>query len=162
MARRTRNALGLFMLCCTVAACGSSGAPATQSTTGPKTGRDVPPELTQARDARSCESLPDDQACTSYDHIETWFGDGTLQANHVAGAVALVQTGCVTCHTYRDIGTQNLGAPDLTHEGTTSNEAKITRVIVCPKCVTPGSSMPPFTLSKSSVDALASFLASSR
>jgi menaquinol-cytochrome c reductase cytochrome b/c subunit len=39
----------------------------------------------------------------------------------VAGAKIFAQVGCMTCHTYLGAGTPNLGAPDLSEIGKTSN-----------------------------------------
>ena len=39
----------------------------------------------------------------------------------VAGAKIFAQVGCMTCHTYLGAGTSNLGAPDLSAIGATSN-----------------------------------------
>jgi menaquinol-cytochrome c reductase cytochrome b/c subunit len=39
----------------------------------------------------------------------------------VAGAKIFAQVGCMTCHTYENAGSSNLGAPDLTSIGKTSN-----------------------------------------
>jgi hypothetical protein len=152
----------LLLLCGMLAGCGESHPRATQSIATEGT-RNVPQELTRARETRSCKSLLQDQACTYYDRIESWLRAGTLQSRHVAGAVALVEDGCVTCHTYRNIGTQNLAAPDLTNEGAVRNATEIGRIIVCPQCVKSSSSMPPFkALPRRSIDELAAFLASSR
>jgi cytochrome c2 len=39
----------------------------------------------------------------------------------VAGAKIFAQAGCMQCHTYENAGASNLGAPDLTTIGKTSN-----------------------------------------
>ena len=39
----------------------------------------------------------------------------------VAGAKIFAQAGCMQCHTYENAGASNLGAPDLTNIGKTSN-----------------------------------------
>jgi cytochrome c1 len=51
----------------------------------------------------------------------------------------------MNCHTYLDAGSSNLGAPDLTDEGTKGRgiEWQIAH-LKCPDCETPGSQMPPF------------------
>ena len=38
-----------------------------------------------------------------------------------AGATIFAQAGCMTCHTYEGAGVSNLGAPDMTNIGKTSN-----------------------------------------
>ena len=163
MGRRAQRVLVLLLAGGVLAGCGSNGSPTTKPATGTGTGEKVPRELTRAREARSCASLASDQGCAYYDRLEGWFQDGTLAAKDAPGAVALVENGCILCHRYRDIGTQMIGAPNLTHAGATNDESTIARVIVCPTCVTPDSAMPAFkTLPKRTVDELAAFLASQR
>jgi hypothetical protein len=162
MARAAKHALVLLIACGTLVGCGSSH-PAESQSTSSNAGRAAPPPLVRAREARSCSKFADDQMCTYFDQIERWFDDGTLQGRYVGGAVALVENGCLSCHVYREIGMQNLAAPELTHVGATKTAHEIGRVIVCPKCVSSDTAMPAFgTLPKRSVDQLAQFLASSR
>jgi menaquinol-cytochrome c reductase cytochrome b/c subunit len=62
------------------------------------------------------------------------------------GALIFAEAGCMSCHTYLGAGSSNLGAPDLTDEGTKGRgiEWQIAH-LKCPDCETPGSQMPPFT-----------------
>jgi branched-subunit amino acid transport protein AzlD len=80
------------------------------------------------------------------------------------GAELLVQAGCLNCHLYRDVGAQNLGAPDLTEEGSRERglEWQIGHLKE-PATFTGGSLMPSFaTLSDDQLLTLAVFLESSR
>jgi hypothetical protein len=155
-------ALVVLLACAVLAGCGKSGSSGGGATTTTTSAAKVPAALAAARDERRCSSLAADQACMDYDRVEAWYRDGTLRSADVAGAVAFVQNGCGTCHVYRDIGTQNLDAPELTHEGGARDAAAIERAIVCPTCVNPDAKMPPFkSLPKRSVEELAAFLAAS-
>jgi mono/diheme cytochrome c family protein len=63
----------------------------------------------------------------------------------VTGARLFAQSGCLNCHTYLGVGTSNLGAPDLTSEGS-KNKGITFQVnhLKCPSCVNKGSPMPSF------------------
>jgi menaquinol-cytochrome c reductase cytochrome b/c subunit len=82
----------------------------------------------------------------------------------LAGADLFAESGCVSCHTYLGTGSSNLGAPDLSDEG--SKEKGIQFQIdhlECPSCVTPGSPMPPFAaLGADNLRKLAIFLEASK
>jgi menaquinol-cytochrome c reductase cytochrome b/c subunit len=77
--------------------------------------------------------------------VNTWVERQGLDEQARAGAVLFAQSGCMNCHTYLDAGSSNLGAPDLTDEGTKGRgiEWQIAH-LKCPDCETPGSQMPPF------------------
>jgi mono/diheme cytochrome c family protein len=80
------------------------------------------------------------------------------------GASVFSQAGCLTCHTYLGSGSSNLGAPDLTDEGS-KNKGIAFQVnhLKCPACVNPGSPMPSFAaLGNDNLLALAVFLESSK
>jgi menaquinol-cytochrome c reductase cytochrome b/c subunit len=63
----------------------------------------------------------------------------------VAGALLFTQAGCTTCHTYLGTGSSNLGAPDLSKEGSKGRGIQFQiNHLKCPSCVTPGSPMPSF------------------
>ena len=55
--------------------------------------------------------------------VETWKKKEGFAGNEqaVAGAKIFAQVGCTNCHTYLGAGTPNLGAPDLSEIGKTSN-----------------------------------------
>ena len=63
----------------------------------------------------------------------------------VAGAKLFAASGCLTCHTYLGTGSSNLGAPDLSDEGT-KNKGIAFQIahLKCPGCVNTGSPMPSF------------------
>jgi menaquinol-cytochrome c reductase cytochrome b/c subunit len=87
------------------------------------------------------------------------FGDEALP-----GARLFAGAGCLTCHTYLNTGSSNLGAPDLTAEGA-KNKGIAFQVehLKCPSCVTPGSAMPPFAnLGEDNLKQLAIFLEASK
>jgi ubiquinol-cytochrome c reductase cytochrome b subunit/menaquinol-cytochrome c reductase cytochrome b/c subunit len=63
----------------------------------------------------------------------------------VAGAKLFTQAGCTTCHTYLGAGSSNLGAPDLSAEGSKGKGVAFqVSHLECPSCVNPGSPMPSF------------------
>ena len=50
----------------------------------------------------------------------------------VAGAHVFAKVGCATCHTYLGAGSSNLGAPDLSNEGTKQNAKQLQEYIADP------------------------------
>jgi quinol-cytochrome oxidoreductase complex cytochrome b subunit len=82
----------------------------------------------------------------------------------VAGAVLFSQSGCLTCHTYLGTGSSNLGAPDLSKEGSKGRGIDFQiRHLKCPSCVNPGSPMPPFaSLGEDNIRKIATFLEASK
>jgi quinol---cytochrome c reductase cytochrome c subunit, bacillus type len=63
----------------------------------------------------------------------------------VAGAKIFAQAGCMNCHTYLGAGGSNLGAPDLSAEGSKNRGIAFQIAhLKCPSCVNPGSPMPSF------------------
>jgi menaquinol-cytochrome c reductase cytochrome b/c subunit len=80
------------------------------------------------------------------------------------GGEIFAQVGCLGCHTYLNVGSTNLGAPDLTDEGTKGKGIQFQiDHLKCPSCVTPGSAMPPFPdLGDENLRRLAVFLEASR
>jgi cytochrome c oxidase subunit 2 len=80
------------------------------------------------------------------------------------GAELFYDAGCLNCHTYGDIGSANLGAPDLTGEGELGRGiAWQLRHLRDPAAVVPGSVMPAFdTLPDEDLNAIAVFLEESR
>ena len=82
----------------------------------------------------------------------------------VAGATLFTQAGCMTCHTYESAGSSNLGAPDLTAEGSKDKGADFqVRHLECPSCVNAGSPMPSFKdLGQTNLQNLAAFLEASK
>ena len=88
--------------------------------------------------------------------------EGNEQA--VAGAEIFAVAGCVSCHTYLGTGSSNLGAPDLTEEGTKGRGLRWQiDHLKCPSCVVPGSPMPPFAgLGDDNLRKVATFLEASK
>jgi menaquinol-cytochrome c reductase cytochrome b/c subunit len=80
------------------------------------------------------------------------------------GANIFARAGCMNCHTYLGAGSSNLGAPDLSAEGT-RGRGKQFQIdhLKCPSCVTPGSPMPAFAdFTDEQYDQLATFLEESK
>jgi mono/diheme cytochrome c family protein len=82
----------------------------------------------------------------------------------VAGANVFAVSGCTTCHTYLGVGSSNLGAPDLTSEGSKNKGIQFQiEHLKCPSCVTKGSPMPVFaSLREDNLRKLAVFLEASK
>jgi hypothetical protein len=94
--------------------------------------------------------------------IESWLRIGRISQAHAVGAFYLIESGCLSCHTYRVAGAQELNAPDLTHIGRSMRQARLIAAIKCPTCVDPASPMPAFaSLPKRTLDALTAFLVAS-
>src|SRR6266540_5444685 len=96
--------------------------------------------------------------------VPRWVKENNLPKNAVPGAQVFAQVGCLNCHTYLDTGSSNLGAPDLSKEGTKGRGIKFqVDHLKCPSCVTPGSAMPPFPdLGDQNLRQLAIFLEASK
>jgi menaquinol-cytochrome c reductase cytochrome b/c subunit len=82
----------------------------------------------------------------------------------LAGADLFAESGCVSCHTYLGTGSSNLGAPDLSDEGSKGKGIQFQiDHLECPSCATPGSPMPPFAaLGADNLRNLAIFLEASK
>jgi quinol---cytochrome c reductase cytochrome c subunit, bacillus type len=80
----------------------------------------------------------------------------------VAGANAFAVSGCTACHTYLGTGGGNLGAPDLSAEGTKKNVATLQSYITDPSKFG-NTIMPKFgSLGQKTIHDIATFLASSK
>jgi menaquinol-cytochrome c reductase cytochrome b/c subunit len=80
------------------------------------------------------------------------------------GAALFAASGCLNCHTYLSYGSSNLGAPDLTAEGTRNRgiQWQIDH-LTNPSSKTPGSPMPSFAgLGEENLKNLAIFLEASK
>jgi len=77
--------------------------------------------------------------------VPVWMEKFSLPANAREGAEIFAESACLNCHTYDGKGSSQLGAPDLTEEGTRNRGIpwQIAH-LKCPSCETPGSPMPPF------------------
>jgi quinol---cytochrome c reductase cytochrome c subunit, bacillus type len=85
-------------------------------------------------------------------------------AKALAGANLFAESGCTNCHTYLGTGSSNLGAPDLSAEGSKNKgiQFQISH-LECPSCVNPGSPMPSFKdLGQDNLTKLATFLEASK
>jgi ubiquinol-cytochrome c reductase cytochrome b subunit/menaquinol-cytochrome c reductase cytochrome b/c subunit len=87
---------------------------------------------------------------------------GNKQA--VAGAKLFASLGCLNCHTYLGSGNHNLGAPDLSNEGSKGRGVFFQIAhLKCPSCVNKGSPMPPFaSQGNANLTKLAIFLEASK
>ena len=89
-----------------------------------------------AKEALGAELLAD---------VPNWVKSEKLPPRAVPGAKLFATSGCLNCHTYLGVGGSQLGAPDLSAEG--SKNKGITFQIAhlkCPSCVNKGSPMPSF------------------
>jgi menaquinol-cytochrome c reductase cytochrome b/c subunit len=96
--------------------------------------------------------------------VPRWVEVQGLSADGEAGAKIFAQAGCMGCHTYLGAGSPNLGAPDLSAEGSKGRgeEFQIAH-LKCPSCVNPGSPMPPFpNFTDEQYQQLAAFLEESK
>jgi menaquinol-cytochrome c reductase cytochrome b/c subunit len=99
-------------------------------------------------------------------HVPKWAAAEGFTQNKpaVAGAKLFAQAGCLNCHTYHVDGGTNLGAPELTAEGS-KNKGVAFQIahLKCPACVNPGSPMPSFAgLGDARLKSLAAFLEASK
>ncbi|MGB2952320.1 MAG: hypothetical protein WBB74_02870 [Gaiellaceae bacterium] len=96
--------------------------------------------------------------------VPSWQKKEKLPAAAVPGAKLFASSGCLNCHTYLGAGSSNLGAPELSAEG--SKHKGIAFQIAhlrCPSCVNPGSPMPSFaSFSAADLRSLATFLEASK
>jgi menaquinol-cytochrome c reductase cytochrome b/c subunit len=98
--------------------------------------------------------------------IPSWAKKQGFQGNKEAldGANLFAVSGCTNCHTYLGTGSSNLGAPDLSAEGSKGKGVQFQiDHLKCPSCVNPGSPMPPFAaLGEDNLHKLAVFLEASK
>jgi mono/diheme cytochrome c family protein len=82
----------------------------------------------------------------------------------VAGARLFAESGCTACHTYLGVGGAQLGAPNLSAEGSKHKGVAFQIAhLKCPSCVNKGSPMPSFApLGTASLQKLATFLEASK
>jgi menaquinol-cytochrome c reductase cytochrome b/c subunit len=96
--------------------------------------------------------------------VPQWIDREQLPKNARPGAFLFAESGCLNCHTYLGAGAANLGAPELTAEGT-KNKGVTSQIshLKCPSCVRPGSPMPSFAaFSDAQLRDLALFLEASK
>jgi menaquinol-cytochrome c reductase cytochrome b/c subunit len=96
--------------------------------------------------------------------VPQWVKKNNLPPAAVPGANLFAESGCLTCHTYLGTGSSNLGAPDLSKEGSKGRGIQFQiQHLKCPSCVTPGSPMPSFaSLGDEELRKLAIFLEASK
>jgi len=98
--------------------------------------------------------------------IPSWAKKQGFQQNKeaLAGANLFAESGCTNCHTYLGTGGSNLGAPDLSAEGSKQKGIKFqVDHLKCPSCVNAGSPMPSFAdLPEADLRKLATFLEASK
>ena len=99
-------------------------------------------------------------------HVKDWEVKQRFAGNPeaVKGAKLFAVVGCLNCHTYLGVGGHNLGAPDLSAEGS-KNKGIAFQIahLRCPSCVKPGSPMPHFSSQGTkNLTALATFLEASK
>ncbi len=99
-------------------------------------------------------------------HVPTWAAKqgftGSQQA--IKGGKLFAVAGCLNCHVYLGDGGQNLGAPELSAEGS-KNKGIAFQIahLKCPACVNAGSPMPSFAgLGDDRLKSLATFLEASK
>jgi menaquinol-cytochrome c reductase cytochrome b/c subunit len=110
--------------------------------------------------ATAKESIPAENLAKAPELIESQ----DLPASAVPGLKIFLQAGCTNCHTYAGVGSSNLGAPDLTDEGSKNKGIQFqVDHLKCPSCVNPGSPMPAFAdLGDANLRELAVFLEASK
>ena len=105
-------------------------------------------------------------ASQAKDEIPSWAKQEAFEHNPqaLAGARLFAESDCTNCHTYLGFGSRNLGARDLSAEGTKGRTlAYLIRYMRCPSCVTPDSPMPAFAaLGAKDLRLLAVFLEASK
>ena len=99
-------------------------------------------------------------------HVPAWAAKQGFTSNTqaVAGAKLFAVAGCLNCHTYLGDGGTNLGAPDLSAEGS-KNKGVAFQIahLKCPACKNPGSPMPSFAgLGDDRLKQIAAFLEASK
>jgi mono/diheme cytochrome c family protein len=96
--------------------------------------------------------------------VPGWIKTQKLPQNAVPGAHLFARSGCLNCHTYLNVGGSQLGAPNLSAEGS-KNKGIAFQVahLKCPSCVNKGSPMPSFAaFPASNLHQLAVFLEASK
>jgi menaquinol-cytochrome c reductase cytochrome b/c subunit len=96
--------------------------------------------------------------------VPEWMELYNLPENAREGAEIFTQSACLNCHVYNDEGSSQLGAPELTEEGTRNRgiQWQIDH-LEAPSRLSPGSPMPPFAqLGEDNLRKLAIFLEASK
>jgi menaquinol-cytochrome c reductase cytochrome b/c subunit len=96
--------------------------------------------------------------------VDVWVAEADLPQDARPGALLFAQSGCLNCHIYLGDGSQSLGAPELTAEGTRGRglDWQIGH-LQNPQEYTPGSPMPSFAaLGEDQLRQIAIFLEASK
>src|SRR6266516_1821949 len=96
--------------------------------------------------------------------VPNWVKTEKLPAAALPGAKLFATSGCLNCHTYNGAGGSQLGAPDLSAEGS-KNKGIAFQIahLKCPSCVNKGSPMPSFAdFGEANLRKLAIFLEASK
>ena len=96
--------------------------------------------------------------------VPNWVKAENLPPQAVPGAKLFATSGCLNCHTYNGAGGSQLGAPDLSAEGS-KNKGIAFQIahLKCPSCVNKGSPMPSFAaFGDANLHKLAVFLEASK
>jgi hypothetical protein len=96
--------------------------------------------------------------------VPRWIEENNLPEDARPGALLFSESGCLNCHVYLGDGASNLGAPELTEEGTRGRGIQWqVDHLKCPSCVNPGSPMPSYAgLTDEQLRQLAVFLEASQ
>ena len=97
--------------------------------------------------------------------VPTWAKRQAFQNNQqaVAGAHVFATSGCTACHTYLGAGSSNLGAPDLTNEGTKGRPASFYATYIADPSKQGNNVMPKFgALGQDKLQQLGAFLVASK
>jgi mono/diheme cytochrome c family protein len=98
--------------------------------------------------------------------VPSWAEQQGIPKGSVAyqGAELFAVAGCLNCHTYLGAGGSQLGAPDLSAEGSKNKGVQFQiDHLKCPSCVNPGSPMPSFAaFSNEQLTQIATFLEASK
>jgi uncharacterized protein CbrC (UPF0167 family) len=95
--------------------------------------------------------------------VVSWARLDHMPTSDEVGVVDVYTLGCLNCHKYRSLGSQNLAAPNLTYIGRKLTKQELVSALKCPACVQPGSPMPSYQAqTRATIEALAAFLAASR
>jgi menaquinol-cytochrome c reductase cytochrome b/c subunit len=96
--------------------------------------------------------------------VPGWIKSEKLPANAKPGAELFATSGCLNCHTYLSVGGSQLGAPNLSAEGS-KNKGIAFQIahLKCPSCVNKGSPMPSFAaFGDANLRKIATFLEASK
>jgi mono/diheme cytochrome c family protein len=96
--------------------------------------------------------------------VPEWAQRQGFQGNQdvLAGATIFAESGCTACHTYLGTGSANLGAPDLTDEGTKGRTREYLANYIRDPTQFGNTVMPKFGFTDEQLDQLAEFLLASK